>query len=366
MNNINTLSKKAFVLEHLFYILVSFIWYRGLLFRNIAFRSRAESLFILWTLILVLNAIGMALNWRLRRNCLTLFSDICIPLGIYTFISYPHYSPVLRIAVLLAGGIFSAVYCGGVLSRGIAKKRYVYIKEIIKRRVWRCLLGMRTILAICLAVLMLPLCVNVLFGNTLASSNIHAERPIESNLWTVENHMETVLNLRETTWNNLSAKERMNTLQTISNIEANYLGLPHELTVTVGLLDETTIAGYADSDHSIKINVDCFDTYSAADILNATCHEVYHAYQHRLCDAYDSVDTQFRNLLAFQNAEAYKYEFANYTDGDDDFQGYYRQTCEQAARKYAREAVDAYYAKIDEHVTSTGQAITTTQKEDTP
>jgi len=353
MNNINTMSKKEFLFDHVFYIIISFIWFKGLLFRSIGFRTRSDSMLILWTLIIFLNVIGIATNWNKRRNYLTLFSNICIPFGIYTFLTYSKNFPLIWIIVIFVTITLSSLYCWLILSRKIKRKRYV--KEIIKRRLSRCFLGTRTILSICLALIILPLGTSVIFGNTLVTSSINAETPTQDNEWTIANNIETVMNLHEKTWTKLSTKEKLNTMQIIANIEATYLGLPHELNVTLGTLSENTIAGYADQDHTITINIDHFDSYSAPEALDALCHEAYHAYQHRLCDAYDSVDGTYKSLLSFHNVQQYKYEFSNYADGDDDFEEYYFQACESSSRAYAKIAVRDYYDRINQHLIDTGQ-----------
>ena len=82
-------------------------------------------------------------------------------------------------------------------------------------------------------------------------------------------------------------------------------------------------------------------------MLDAVCHEEYHAYQYRLCDAWESVGADYKNLMAFSNVPDYKDNFENYVDGEDDFYGYYVLTCEQTARQYAASAVEDYYLKID-------------------
>lgn len=165
--------------------------------------------------------------------------------------------------------------------------------------------------------------------------------------------MDTVLNLQEEKWETLSTDEKLSTIQTIANIEANFFGLPHELTVKLKTLGENTIAHYNDLNHSITLNIDYFDSYSASETLESLCHEAFHAYQHRLCDAYDSVDDASRNLLVFQYIQQYKNEFDNYIRGKDDFGSYYALTCESSAREYAEDGVEKYYNYIEKYLTET-------------
>lgn len=104
----------------------------------------------------------------------------------------------------------------------------------------------------------------------------------------------------------------------------------------------------------ITINIDHLEVDPAHDILDSLCHEARHAYQHRLCDVYDSVSEEQRELLVFYNVQMYKQEFSNYVNGKEDAFGYYYQWCESDARAYAREAVIDYYSKIETYLGKEG------------
>ena len=65
---------------------------------------------------------------------------------------------------------------------------------------------------------------------------------------------------------------------------------------------------------------------------------------------YDSLDDQYKNMLTFYNASVYKKEFSSYIDGDDDYFGYYFQSCEMNARAYAITAVEEYEERINEYL----------------
>ena len=61
------------------------------------------------------------------------------------------------------------------------------------------------------------------------------------------------------------------------------------------------MACYKDRTHVITINIDHLEVDQAHDILDSLCHEARHAYQHRLCDVYDSISEEQRELLVFYN-----------------------------------------------------------------
>ena len=114
-----------------------------------------------------------------------------------------------------------------------------------------------------MAAVIVPLMICVILGNSLIFSDVKAVPPKQNEEWTIDNNIDAVLRLKEETWSTLSTKERISTLQILANIEARYLGLPHELNVSLGTLTGETIAGYDDRSRTITINVDFLDTFSA-------------------------------------------------------------------------------------------------------
>lgn len=169
----------------------------------------------------------------------------------------------------------------------------------------------------------------------------------------ISNNIDTILLLREEEWEKLSVQERLNVLQTVANIEATYLGLPHELNVTVKALDENTQGHYDDSTYTIAINVDHISEDSAEALVETVAHEAYHAYERRLVDLYYSADSQERNLLLFGRIEEYRDNFDNYIDGNEDLLGYATQAVELDSIKYAIAAVVDYYDAIEEYLNPT-------------
>lgn len=156
--------------------------------------------------------------------------------------------------------------------------------------------------------------------------------------------------LREEEWSRLTTQEKLDTLQTVANIEAHYLGLPNELNVGIANLGEYTFACYNDSTRTISIDLNHLENDSVYDVLDSCCHEAYHSYQHRLVEAYNAADENLKGLRIYKSATQYGQEFNNYIDGDYDFCLYYYQNCEMDARDYAEEAVSDYYRRIYEYL----------------
>lgn len=91
---------------------------------------------------------------------------------------------------------------------------------------------------------------------------------------------------------------------------------------------------------------------SSYELTDTIAHEAYHSHQHRMVEAYDEASDELKSLLFYYDATLYKEEFADYTDGFKDFCGYYNQECESDARRYARNAADEYFERIEEYLKS--------------
>ncbi len=190
-----------------------------------------------------------------------------------------------------------------------------------------------------------PVIISTVFGNSLFRADVEIKSPLRSTC-TVEDNLHILSNLKPDIWINLTETQKLDTLQTVANIEAQKLGLPHELTVTLKPLPQNVAAFYNDNDHSIIINIDSFDQNSSGYCLDSVCHEAYHAFQRRLCDLYIAIPEDMRDLQIFQSAKHYIKEFKNYSDGDDNYSLYYSQHCETDARNYAYEAKTEYFNTI--------------------
>ena len=142
----------------------------------------------------------------------------------------------------------------------------------------------------------------------------------------------------------------MDVLQTVTNIEGRYLGIPNKLTVEAKELLDTTLASYLDETHTLYINEDFLSGGPAKEVLTACCHEVYHAYQHRIVDAYHHADEREKDLQIYRKALLYSKEFENYTSGTENYFTYYTQQCEIDARSYAASAADEYMERIAEYL----------------
>jgi len=349
----NTMSKGMYLFDCAYGTFIAFILHKAYLFRCLCELTRSESLTLLWVSTLFFLITGIIVTWEKGRNAVSALVNVCFPFGVYTAISYLGAFPVLIGALSVCAVILSLIYCILIASRRIHSTNTIRISHL---KAAYCLFGSKSILSLFSTVICVVLVANLIFGNSLIPPKVTPKAPSKEAAWTIAGNIDTVMKLQEDEWEKLSVKEKVDTMQVIANIEAEYLGLSHELNVALEPLGEITVAHYRDSDHTIVFNIDYFEYDSPYEVLDTICHEAYHAYQHRLCDAYDSTDESYRNLLVFHNVQKFKEEFDNYTSGDEDFKEYYTQKCESSARAYGASGSSAYLDAIEEAINCSPEA----------
>lgn len=348
MKDKNTMSLKYYLFSNLYWGLLSMYWFRAALFKTVDTLSLNTSKTLLWLLFVGFISLGIAITYKVRRNNLSLLVNIALPFEIYAIASYSNHIFGLITASLIAATILSVGYILIISTAQITDLRHK--QAIIKRRIIKCLLGTRTIVSCCMLLVISFIVTAAIFGTSLTKSSVAAHKDNNDNIWTIANNIEQVCLFSDESWHSLSDNEKTSAMQVIANIECRYLGLPHELNVITSVLPDNVAAAYNDRTHTININIQYFDDASPSDILDSICHEAYHAYQYRLCEAYDDVDDRYKTLLGFYDVPYYKQEFKNYTNGGDDLHEYYFQHCESRAREYAHAAVSEYEYRIYEHM----------------
>lgn len=348
MKDRSTMEPIEYVVESIFWCLISMIWYKNILFRCFPNMSYTISKTILWIMLIVSIAVCYGGIFRKKRTGWSVLVSLVFPYGIYTIVSYwksfqSRIVIVLLFATMLSLGI-------GVIVMTCKIKRTKSVKRVIAKRFCRCIAATGNIFSIAMVVIMVSLLIQEALGVPLFKSGIGAETGNTAESQTISSNINTVLKLQEEEWIALNTNDKLGVLQCIANIEAHYLGLSNELNVGVANLPEYELACYSDASHTININFEHLENDSAAEVLNSCCHEAYHSYQHRLVDAYNEAPKEMRQLRIYENAVNYIEEFGNYADGYEDFCTYYAQQCEKDARSYAEDAVVNYYSKIDEYL----------------
>lgn len=357
MKNKNTMGKTEFILKHILAAFIAMIWYKTLLFRCVSNLTLTQSMFCLCGFILFCTIVEIYLRFRNRRTAVGVALDIIIPYGIYTVLVYAKIWPELIIGVLIVAVILSAIYTMLIMGQKV-KNRWRY-KLILKRRMKRALISFQTVVAIGMAVIMVTFGINMFWGSTImraAPANVTMSISYAQN---VSDNMDTVLKLKEEIWTGLSVQERLDVLQVIAQIERSYLGISSELIVGVANLDENILGYYNDGTHEIVINLESLLNDEVYEVLDTLCHEVYHSYQHRLADVYNSADANTQNLKLFKDLSSYVEELNDYKSGIEDYYTYYTQEIESDAREYAKYSVYDYYYIIFKYMEENSEAGST-------
>ena len=323
--------------------------YRSVAFKIILGLSLSQSNWVFWGTWGLCILVGLIFTPKSKRSNLSVFATINTPIAIYLVLSYfSIYKTALTIGLSVIGVTY-ILYFFLVLATNIGdiwRGKY-------KGRLTRFFLGFyhssRMLISLGLSMIFLAFYLNLFLGQPLMEPITAATDPKVNNQ-KISGNIDTILLLQEDAWERLSGQERLNVLQTVANIEATYLGLPHELNVVVDLLDETTSGHYNDSTHTIAVNADYIAGESAHDLVETIAHEAYHAYEYRLVDLYNDVSSQERNLLIFNRISEYEDNFENYIDGDEDLYGYITQAVETDSIKYALTAVIDYYTAIEDYL----------------
>lgn len=190
----------------------------------------------------------------------------------------------------------------------------------------------------------LVLTLSIAAGLCVRANGTAAEEPRQRS--TISSELSTVRKLEDPIWETLDETERLGVLQIIADIEADHLGI-ERVRVRLRELGDTTLGSYADAIRTITINREWLADMDGFEALEVLCHECFHAYQHRLVDLYTELETDQRQLFAFHRADHYETEFANYIDGDVDYEGYSQQWCEIDSEAYAEEAVWRYLEELE-------------------
>ena len=336
----NTMSKFTFVMKQIIYSVV--VW----LLNNSLFYDKMDELGISELLLLYFlyecSLIGIAIEIEKRRNEISIAMNIMIAYGLYIAASYYETRKEIVLSVFFCAIIVSIFFIRLIFKEKIdEKKKY---RNLLRNRIFQSAAIVQLTLSISMLIL------TVLIFGVNKSERIIAQRTetvnmnIEADSGTLKNNEKVILMLQEKSWNKLSLTERVNTLVAIADMECVYLGMPKDLVIAADhTLEDTTLGTYEYRENEITINMNVIYE-SGEQSLEVLLHEIRHAFQHRLVEAYRKIDDEEKNLKVFQEIKLFASEFRNYEDKN--YKIYYNQRCEQDCREYARERMEEYYSVI--------------------
>ena len=313
-----------------------------------ALTSYSASMNMLRALACISILLGYAASMEHNRNLTNILATVLWPFGLYSIIAYRKEYPWI-IGITIVVTLLTVCFLSHlIMSRSINPNADIkYIKHIRRLHCVRC---SRIIMAFGLSLFLLFLCLTSHITVPSMSRNVKpSQYGPYGEKYTIGNNIETLMLLEQDTWAELDRNTRLDVLQTVANIETNYLGLSHELMVKAANMEDGTLGSYDESTHTVTISEVELTTGYASDCVDTICHEAYHAYQHEVIEVLGSIEEEPSHLLFFRNAAQWRYEFDNYIGGSEDFFQYleYRyQSVEEDAREYAWEAVEDYYYAI--------------------
>lgn len=175
MRNRNTMAKRSYLYENLYWALLGMAGYRSILFAPLPGVSVRWSKLALWAVVLGLVALGVLLTWNRRRNDLSVSVNVLLPYELYAAASYCLYLPGLVWGTVICGGIAALSFFLLVMLQRMEEPGR--IKRIVADRVTHGLLGARTILAVCMIALLLSVGVRLVFGHGLIGTHVGRRRP---------------------------------------------------------------------------------------------------------------------------------------------------------------------------------------------
>lgn len=282
-----------------------------------------------------------------ERNKYNVFFNVILSYTPYFLITYlPVYKKFITPFVVIAI-VLSVLYSTYILCKKVKNKKN--LKRIIRNRVKLSLKGTKFIASVMACILLITSYWCTFFGVNLNQSNIptlQSSNAEEAGQWTIKNNMDTLKLLQEEEWCKLSTDKKLEVLSVVRNIETAYLGLSHEIRLTVKPTDTNTLGYYNHKERTVVISHDHITSGKAKDCLHTICHEMQHAYQHNQIEACRSVDEKYKNMPMFYLISIYEKEFNNYISGEEDVLGYLLQKSEINADKYAEKSVEDYYKTI--------------------
>lgn len=317
----NTLTRKEFIYYQIYFGVLLSIWYSFYFFHNL--KGLNTFLSVSWAGVILLSTCILFSFQQIKsqRNFFSVFQNLICGFGLYTILIYAPYKTIL----------FQVAFWIGLIT-GIGLL-FLLLK---KGRIWRTLkISFRHALSLGLGLILFVMILNIRFGNSFSDSTALFFVPLPSS-----SHLDVTLITRLTPpiWSQLSLEEKIYSLQQVADIERENLGLSKRPTVKIHFKKD--IRGYfTQSEGNVRISMDTLWTEDSLDVIQTIAHEMYHCYEHELCDQYDQLSDE-QKVLWKDRIEQYQYEFENYISSTEDLEGYFYQSIEMDARNYSEQRKD--------------------------
>lgn len=160
----------------------------------------------------------------------------------------------------------------------------------------------------------------------------------EAEAWTLKQKEPAAeILLDESQWTGMNDREKVRILERLAGEQAASLGLRKHIDVEVVDLEEGLAGEYRNDSTTICIDTESFASARPERLMYIICHEVRHAYQFALADAWINLceDSRYAELELFDDMKASYEGLNNYCRASEDREAYERQWIEEDAQKYA-------------------------------
>lgn len=327
---------KKYLLGRIIWIGIIIYWFDNIILKKFPNLSLKESLFALWICIFITFLVDVIISYK-RSGKDTIY-NLMLAYGICLNVTYYSYLKDYISMIIIVTSIVTIIGLLLVFSSKI--KTNVDRRNIIINRICSSLLTIKRNLGLAMMALI------VLIGLEIGSTEVLMSRNVEvishyGEQYSLDNNMDKIVLFQQERWRNLSQQERLDAIRAVVNSEAYKFGLSIDIKVGTEDLDGNILGVYKYLTHEIVIDSEYMKKGSAKKVLEAVCHECYHAYSYELCELYLTASARDRNLLIFDKTSKYIKEFGNYEE-ELNITEYFRQSCEVDAYSYAAEAVEDY------------------------
>ncbi len=338
MKSVNKISPQVYLFLSVTSSLIAMVIYRSTIFRCLFFSTYGESKAALWIIWGVCFVFTYLLTRKHHRNYLSLFSDTVLPFGIYTIMTYENSQPlvvlVVEMAILVLCGSFGIAI---IVANKIPDEPRRRLK-MLKVGLLRFLNGIRNITAVCLSILVFYLSGLCAFDSPSLIPAVKPTVAVEQNKDEVlKEKMPVISRIDKSIWKTLSFEERLDTVQTIANVENLQVGITHEVRVCAESMGLGVYGQYDSTNHTIYINTELLEDDNPIQCIDTLCHELRHVYQYNVVDAYLALDEEYQQLEIFDDARRYYENLDDYQSASrDGFDAYEKQVVEEDSRKHGK------------------------------
>lgn len=290
-------------------------------------------------LVQIFGALLLFLSRASDRGLADLYINSFVPFNAVLLVGLLRVSGEVRIAAVLVSVGSLLIWILPKIVQAIKCKKKTLKTKLFKTALRRCYVPF----AMCLFVAFLAA---HFFG--LSVYDYESDKYENADVQTLEAFYNAQDGLESKKWKTYSNQEKLDTLQIICNYECkNILGCSSPKVVAAHQQDDATYGSYNPLTNTITISIKLLANGSARSVLETLLHETRHAYQRAAVDAYNAIEKTLgeerKALYCFKAIEAYRDNFDNYTDGNDDYRAYRDQETERDSRTWAEWRIMSEY-----------------------